>query len=117
MSIAQRSVSGPYSSLIGDPNFALLLSTIAAMFLLFRQKKPTLSEMSRLVEQALMSAGVIILITAAGGAFGGDVEERLQVENVSDAVRHRHRRDCRSRTHLPLMIEGYSVARPTGTWF
>jgi len=54
----------------GDPNFALLLATVAAMGVYLRQRRPTREQMTHAVESALMSGGVIILITAAGGAFG-----------------------------------------------
>ena len=64
-----------YSDLFGNANFALLLSTVVALYLLWRQKRPPLKEIERMVEQALMSAGVIILITAGGGAFGAMLKE------------------------------------------
>ena len=54
----------------GNPNFALLLATVAAMVVYLRQRKPSRARVSHIVESALMSGGVIILITAAGGAFG-----------------------------------------------
>jgi GntP family gluconate:H+ symporter len=54
----------------GDPNFALLLATVAAMLVYLRQRKPSRAAVAHSVESALMSGGVIILITAAGGAFG-----------------------------------------------
>lgn len=57
-------------ALLGNANLALLLSTVIAMLVYMKQRQPTTSEMSKLVETSLMSAGVIILITAAGGAFG-----------------------------------------------
>jgi GntP family gluconate:H+ symporter len=54
----------------GNANLALLLSALVAMGVLVRQRGLTLLELERTVEKALMSGGVIILITAAGGAFG-----------------------------------------------
>jgi GntP family gluconate:H+ symporter len=54
----------------GNANFALLISAVVAMGVLVRQRGLTLMELERTVEKALMSGGVIILITAAGGAFG-----------------------------------------------
>jgi H+/gluconate symporter-like permease len=54
----------------GNPNFALLLSVIAAMAVFVVQQRPTRHRVATMVESALMSGGVIILITAAGGAFG-----------------------------------------------
>ena len=67
-------VTGPaadWASFLGNPNFALLLSTAISLYLLIKQKGYGLSELGRTVEMALASGGLIILITAAGGAFGG----------------------------------------------
>ncbi len=55
---------------LGDKNIALILSAIIAMATLIRQKKRSFQELSVSVQSALASGGVIILITAAGGAFG-----------------------------------------------
>ncbi len=59
-----------YTSVFGNPNFALLVSTAIAMLLVMKTRKPSRDEFAKLVEVALMSAGVIILITAAGASFG-----------------------------------------------
>jgi len=53
-----------------NPNLALLLSAIVAMVTLVWVKRMSLQQLAIDVEEALMSGGVIILITAAGGAFG-----------------------------------------------
>jgi len=58
------------TALLGNPNLALLLSGAIAMFTLVRQRGLSLKELAKTTEVALMSGGVIILITAAGGAFG-----------------------------------------------
>ncbi len=63
------------SNVFGNPNFALLLSTIVAMWTLARQRGLSRTEMAQVVENSLMSGGVIILITAGGGAFGGMLKE------------------------------------------
>lgn len=54
----------------GEPNVALFLATIAAMWLLL-SRGIRLDRMAELAEEAFASAGTIILITAAGGAYGG----------------------------------------------
>ena len=56
---------------LGNPNLALLISTALALILLGRQKRYTLAQLAKPVETGLASGGLIILITAAGGAFGG----------------------------------------------
>jgi GntP family gluconate:H+ symporter len=69
-------------ALAGDANSALFVSATVAMTLLWRQRRTTRDEMASLVEEALASAGVIILITSAGGAFGA----MLRAANVGPAV-------------------------------
>ena len=65
----------PYAAVLGNPNMALLLSAAVALWLYWDQRGPTRDEMAAMVEDALMSGGVIILITAAGGAFGAMLRE------------------------------------------
>lgn len=72
-----------YTSVIGNPNLALLISAAIALLVYLRQRKPTGEAMSTLVEASLMSAGIIILITAGGSAFGG----MLKVAGVGGAIR------------------------------
>ena len=72
-----------YTGALGNPNFALMLSTLIAMGTLVRVRKLTLAELGVSVETALMSGGVIILITAAGGAFGA----MLQAADVAEAIK------------------------------
>ena len=71
-----------WAALFGDSNLALLLSTLIAMYLYYRQKSPTLDQLTAAVEASLMSGGTIILITAAGGAFGA----MLKVARVGDTI-------------------------------
>jgi GntP family gluconate:H+ symporter len=66
----------------GDKNIALLMGAIFALFVLARQKKTTKDKLTAFVQTALMSGGHIILITAAGGAFGG----MLQQSGISDRI-------------------------------
>jgi GntP family gluconate:H+ symporter len=58
------------AGLVGDPNLALLASAIVALALVYWKRRPSRDQMAEIVEQSLMSGGLIILITAAGGAFG-----------------------------------------------
>jgi GntP family gluconate:H+ symporter len=59
----------------GDKNIALLLGATIALGMLAWQKKASRAELARAVGVALGSGAVIILITAAGGAFGGVLQE------------------------------------------
>ncbi len=55
----------------GNPSLALMVSAAAAMWVLARQKGMTLRDLAKPTEMAIKDAGLIILITAGGGAFGG----------------------------------------------
>jgi GntP family gluconate:H+ symporter len=56
--------------LLGNPQFALIIAAMISMVVLFRVRKLSLQGLSNRIETALFSAGMIILITSAGGAFG-----------------------------------------------
>ena len=61
--------------LLGDKNIALTLGALLALRQLMKSRllsKPTLSES---VKSSLQGAGVIILITGMGGAFGGILQQ------------------------------------------
>ncbi|MFM1963913.1 MAG: hypothetical protein RLZZ172_2758 [Bacteroidota bacterium] len=66
----------------GDKNIALLSGALIALFVLLRQKKDDKSKLTAFVQNALMSGGGIILITASGGAFGG----MLQQSGISQRI-------------------------------
>lgn len=71
-------VQGPladFAAFIGNPNFALLVSTVLAVGILMKQKGYTLPELQGTVETAFASGGLIILITAGGGSFGGMLQK------------------------------------------
>ncbi|MEN6307319.1 MAG: TRAP transporter large permease subunit [Anaerohalosphaeraceae bacterium] len=63
------------TSILGNANLAMLMSAAAALVVLWRQRRPSRKELGNLVEHSLTSGGVIILITAAGGAFGAMLKE------------------------------------------
>ncbi len=69
---------------LGDKNVALLISAAIAMGTLIWHKRTTRSELAKSMQSALASGGVIILITAAGGAFG----QILQQTGVSDLIQN-----------------------------
>lgn len=66
----------------GDKNIALLMGAIFALLVLAYQKKTAKEALTAFVQTALMSGGGIILITAAGGAFGG----MLQQSGISQRI-------------------------------
>jgi len=61
--------------LFGDKNIALVTGGLIALVVLGIQKKGSKEGMTSFVQAALMSGGGIILITAAGGAFGGILQQ------------------------------------------
>jgi GntP family gluconate:H+ symporter len=68
---------------VGNRNVALLIGALIAIGVLMRQRGFTIAKIGELIGPPFETAGVIILITAAGGAFG------LMLKNagVGDAVR------------------------------
>ena len=68
---------------LGNRNTALLLGASVAAGVLMRQKGMALPDVGKMIGPAFETAGVIILITSAGGAFG------LMLKNagVGEAVR------------------------------
>ncbi|MCK5279270.1 MAG: GntP family permease [Cyclobacteriaceae bacterium] len=59
----------------GEKNIALVSGAVAALIMLAIQKRGDKKAMLDSVQAAIMSAGVIILITSAGGAFGGMLQQ------------------------------------------
>ena len=73
-----------FTAVAGDPNLALLLSAVIALLTLALWKQRPLARLADDVEEALMSGGLIILITAAGGAFGG----MLRAAGIQDSMQY-----------------------------
>ena len=86
---------------LGNPSFALLLSAAVSVWILARQKGLTLAALSKPIEQAIASAGVIILITAGGGAFGG----MLMLAGVGDAIS-----ELATDFGVPMLLLGFLLA-------
>lgn len=57
---------------LGDKNIAIVIGGILALLVI---KKYIKENLSSFIQNALMSGGGIILITAAGGAFGGMIQQ------------------------------------------
>jgi GntP family gluconate:H+ symporter len=62
----------PLVKFLGDKNIAIVIGGILALLVIKKYKKENLSSF---IQNALMSGGGIILITAAGGAFGGMIQQ------------------------------------------
>jgi GntP family gluconate:H+ symporter len=59
----------------GDKNIALMLSAAIALAMLAHRLRSDRAKLTAAVQSALASGGMIILITAAGGAFGGMLQQ------------------------------------------
>ncbi|GGD69340.1 gluconate permease [Emticicia aquatilis] len=71
----------------GDKSIALLMGAIFALWVLSNQKKTTKDKLTAFVQTALMSGGGIILITAAGGAFGGMLQQTGISSRIADLTK------------------------------
>ncbi|MBE0536334.1 MAG: gluconate permease [Phycisphaerae bacterium] len=95
------------TAVAGNANLAMLISAAIALTVLYRQRKPTRTQLAQIVESSLMSGGVIILITAAGGAFGAMLKEA----QIGPAIQNLFVGE--NATHiagLKLLFMGFAVA-------
>jgi GntP family gluconate:H+ symporter len=69
-------------AVLGNVNLAMLLAAAIAMWMLKSKRQLNLAQLSKVVEGSLMSGGIVILITAAGGAFGA----MLEAADVGSAI-------------------------------
>ena len=67
----------------GDKNIAMLSGALFALLVLTKQKQQQKVKITAFVQNALMTGGGIILITAAGGAFGGMLQETGISERIA----------------------------------
>ncbi len=61
--------------LFGNKNIAMAIAAFLSILMLVRQKHSDLAGLATALQSALSSGGVIILITAAGGAFGRSLQQ------------------------------------------
>jgi GntP family gluconate:H+ symporter len=71
----------------GDKNIALFTGAVFALLVLAYQKKSDKSAMTAFTQNALMTGGGIILITAAGGAFGGMLQQTGISSRIADMTK------------------------------
>lgn len=95
------------SEVFGNANFALLLSTVIALWMLKTQRNLSKDELAHVVETSLMSGGVIILITAGGGAFGA----MLQQAQIGGAIEHLFGQSLRGAgTGIAYLVMGFAIS-------
>ena len=93
-------------AVLGDANFAMMVSAAIALAVLVRQRKPGREQLKSIIENSLMSAGMIILITSAGGAFG----EMLKTAQVGAAVQGLFMEGGRPAGGMGLLFTGFLIA-------
>lgn len=74
---------------LGDKNIALILSAATAVGLLVVSRRAAQGGVREAVQSALASGGVIILITAAGSAFGAVLKDTGIAEYISGSIEGR----------------------------
>jgi len=87
---------------LGNKNVALVIGAVLALVVLARQKRLPFAAVSRLTGPPLETAGVIILITAAGGAFGFMLTQAGLARAVEGQVA--------ARQGIDILLLGYAVA-------
>jgi GntP family gluconate:H+ symporter len=92
---------GDLLNFFGEPTIALLISAVVSMALVARQKGLSRRQLGTFTGQALDEAGMILLITCAGGAFGA----MLQRVGVGDSLRV-----LSNAYAVPPLVLGWAIA-------
>jgi GntP family gluconate:H+ symporter len=90
--------------LLGDPQMALIIAAIISIGVLFNVRKFSLQELSNRIETAIFSAGMIILITSAGGAFGAMLRAARIGERIEECFQ-----DETALTGISLLLLSFAV--------
>ena len=72
-------------AVLGDPNIALAISAAIAIYLLWSRIK-NVKQFQKFIYESLTSAGIIILITSSGGAFGQMLQQTgigIRIEDLA----------------------------------
>ncbi len=91
---------------LGNAQLALLLGAAVSMGILLTRPGMTFVLMQEKVEQALLGAAMIVLITAAGGAFG----KMLELANVGGAIAELFRNEEGRLSGSMLIIMSFVIA-------
>ena len=76
-------ISRNFVYVFGDANIALCCGALVAAIVMLKQRKFSLNEFNSKIETAIIDAGLIILITSAGGAFGA----MIRAAGVGEEIR------------------------------
>ncbi len=88
----------------GNASLALAFAAIISIATLAWAKQRSLTALAGDIEESIMSAGLIILITAAGGAFGSMLQKAKISETIQSMV------DLQNSGALAVMVLGFCIA-------
>lgn len=91
----------PVFSFLGEPFVALLIATVAAMFILGIRHGYTTEELEKVMTKSLEPTGLILLVTACGGVLRYMLQYSGLGEVIGDAV---------SSANLPIVVVAFVVA-------
>lgn len=91
----------PILTFLGQPFVALLIATLAAMFLLGTKHGYTLPELEKIMTKSLEPTGLILLVTACGGVL----RYMLQYSGLGDVIGN-----AVASANLPLVAVAFLVA-------
>ena len=87
--VEAQKMTGPWVGVVrtlGDKNISLAIAAGIGLLLMFRQPSCAKGSTGKAVGEALASAGVIILVTSAGGAFGYVLRQTDIAASISHLV-------------------------------
>ena len=91
----------PALQFVGTPFVALLIATLAAMFLLGLRHGYTLAELEKVMTKSLQPTGLILLVTAGGGVLRYMLQDSGLGDIIGNAV---------AATPLPLVAVAFVIA-------
>ena len=92
---------GPLFNFLGQPFAALLIATLAAMFILGTRHGYTMPELEKILTKSLEPTGLILLVTACGGVLRYILQYSGLGEIIGNAV---------ASINLPIVVVAFLVA-------
>ena len=91
----------PLFNFLGQPFAALLIATLAAMFILGTRHGYTMPELEKILTKSLEPTGLILLVTACGGVLRYILQYSCLCEIIGNAV---------ASINLPIVVVAFLVA-------
>ncbi|WP_181348104.1 GntP family permease [Thalassobacillus sp. CUG 92003] len=99
--LAEGSTLRSIFTFVGHPFVALTIATLLTFYIFGTKRGYTKYEIQKITTKALEPAGIIILVTGAGGVFG----EMLIASGIGDVLA-----DAMEKTQLPLVVFAFLTA-------